>query len=228
VDTSGVRLVPGATTGQYVALLGPDGDLLYAAAAMDVLDGIGPPDVDRGWRDPDWLFLDCNLPAPTLAYSLDRARRAGVPVAVDAVSTPKVQRLPRDLGGVTVFFCNQAEALAWLGLSAVESPARLTVLLRAAGAAAVVMSRGERGVLVDDDHVPALPADVRDVTGAGDALVAGTLAGLLAGRGLRSAVAAGTAAAALTVESEHTVRPDLTAAMIARRLGNGDPGPPDR
>ena len=231
VDTGPVRVVPGGLTGEYVALLDPAGDLLYGASAMALVDGIDAADLDRGWPEPagSWLFLDCNLAAGTLAHGLTRARGAGLPVAVDAVSTPKVRRLPADLTGIEVLFCNRDEAAAYL---AGGGPARggadgtdaaLAAALRAAGAAGVVLTRGPGGVLVADrtgQHpVAALPAVTVDVTGAGDALVAGTLAGLLAGRSLPRAAELGAAAAALTVESEHTVRPDLSAALVEGAAG---------
>jgi pseudouridine kinase len=56
------------------------------------------------------------------------------------------------------------------------------------------------------------------VTGAGDALVAGTLFGLTGGLALFEAVPLGLAAAAITVESPHTVAPELTAELMYARL----------
>jgi pseudouridine kinase len=93
-------------------------------------------------------------------------------------------------------------------------------LLRA-GAASVVLTRGVRPVLVADAEgcreVAVPPADVVDVTGAGDALVAATLAALTTGRVLDDAVADGVAAAALTLASSASVRADLSPQLIANR-----------
>jgi pseudouridine kinase len=227
VDTAAVAVVPGGQTGEYVAVLGPDHDLVLGVAAMDLLDGIGPAEVDRAWpaaaAGPGWLFLDCNLPPATLEHGLRRARRTGVPVAVDAVSAPKVRRLPADLAGVTVLFCNRAEAAAWLAVhrdspAAPAGPAELALRLRAAGAAGVVLTLGRAGLLVADragvHELPAVPVDPVDVTGAGDALAAGTLSGVLAGQPLLVAAATGTLVAALTVASAHTVRPDLSPRLV--------------
>jgi pseudouridine kinase len=227
VDTGAVTVVAGGQTGQYVAVLGPDHDLLLGAAAMDVLDGVGAADVDRGWpadaSGSSWVFLDCNCPAPALAHGLARGRADGVPVAVDAVSAPKVPRLPADLAGVAVLFCNRAEARAWVarhGRRPDGDAAALAARLRAAGAGGVVLTLGSAGLLVADANgpheVPAVPATPADVTGAGDALVAGTLSALLAGQPLPAAAATGTLVAALTVESEHTVRPDLNPELVRR------------
>lgn len=65
---------------------------------------------------------------------------------------------------------------------------------------------------------PALPAAVQDVTGAGDSLLAGFICGFLEKGSLQAALSYGIAAAALTVESAETVRPDLTAALVWGRV----------
>lgn len=255
--------VAGSPTAQYVAVLDPSGDLVIAAADMDVLELIAPAEVDAAWPEAGWVFADCNLRPEVLAHVLARGRAAPWPgtararvlaraearslppveVAVDAVSVPKVVRLPHRLDGIGLLFCNRDEALALLHRPGLPMPPELAarsepvlpsgppvgseppatsdrelaVALRAAGAARVVLTRGVQGVVLADAEgvreLPAAPARVVDVTGAGDALVAGTLAGLVGGRSLDAAVALGTLVAALTVQSEHTVRPDLAARL---------------
>ncbi|WP_158220885.1 PfkB family carbohydrate kinase [Kineosporia sp. R_H_3] len=226
VDVAGVRRVHGATTAEYVAVLAPSGDLEIGVAAMDVLTQVTPDDVAAALsRGPavSWVFLDCNLTADALAGSIAVCRAAGARVAVDAVSTAKAVRLPADLRGVDVLFCNvdEAQALAAAtGAVLTVGPedggweTELAAAPQRRGAAAVVLTRGPRGPLVvtatEFASMNVVPADAVDVTGAGDALVAGTLAGLLAGQDLTRAVAVGARVAARTVTSEHTVVPDLT------------------
>lgn len=234
VGVQGVTVVPGAATAQYVAVLDPAGDLVIGVADMGVLDGVGPADVDAAWPSPPaWVVADCNLSRAALAEVLARSRTTGVPVAVDAVSTPKVARLPRDLTGIAVLFCNHDEAAALLaahGRDTGGDDAQLALRLREAGAGAVVLTRGADGVVLADTGgagtVPACPATAVDVTGAGDALVAGTVAALAAGRSLADAVGVGTLVAARTVESEHSVVPDLPPGV--RLLLRSDTPAPER
>jgi pseudouridine kinase len=61
---------------------------------------------------------------------------------------------------------------------------------------------------------PALATVVRDVTGAGDAMLAAYCHAVLGGAEPAAAAAFGHAAAALTVASPHTVRPDLTRLLV--------------
>lgn len=63
-------------------------------------------------------------------------------------------------------------------------------------------------------HLPALPAEVVNLSGAGDCLVAGCLYGLVRGRRPLEALACGVAAAKAAVESAANVPPGLSAAAV--------------
>src|SRR3546814_3215293 len=95
--------------------------------------------------------------------------------------------------------------------------------LRGEGAGSIVVNLGPDGCFLASDlaydFFGALPARVRDVTGAGDALTAGTLFGQASGRPIDEAVALGLANAALTVESTETVNPSLTPDLLLQRAG---------
>jgi len=142
-------------------------------------------------------------------------------LAVDAVSMLKVTRLPRDLSGVGLLFLNLDEAQAFLGkFNAL--PQELAAALLECGATRVVLTLGEDGLIVMDGsghtRVEAIPVQVVDATGAGDALIAGTLVAMRKGRSLAEAVRIGTVAAALTLECPHSVRPDLSLALLESAL----------
>jgi pseudouridine kinase len=243
VDARGVRTVPGGVTAEYVAILDPEGELVLGVAVMTVLDEISVEDVDAAWPasgEPSsgepadgsdgpggrgWVVVDCNARPQVLAHAVSRARAdETVRLVVVAVSAPKVTRLPADLTGVDLFFCTRDEAEAWLA-AAGSPPAAgaadvdLVTALRAAGARAVVLTRGPAGaVAADDDGLVDLPAEqvpVVDVTGGGDALVAGTVSAATRGEGLAAALRHGIRLAGLTVAVEGAVRSDLAAAALA-------------
>jgi sugar/nucleoside kinase (ribokinase family) len=58
-------------------------------------------------------------------------------------------------------------------------------------------------------HVPAFPAEVASTAGAGDAHLAGIIAGLVAGMALSQAQELGTLTAALSVTSPHTINKEI-------------------
>jgi pseudouridine kinase len=66
--------------------------------------------------------------------------------------------------------------------------------------------------------VPAIACDIVDQTGAGDALTAAVVFGLLNDLPIVEAVRLGTSAAALTLQSRETVRPDLSLEKLYDQL----------
>ncbi len=235
IDTRHVAISRDHATAEYVAILDPDGELVLGLADMAILDGLTPSLLHETLHETvhgtwpalstallnSWIFADCNLPSPTLHALLDLARRHSRMLAFDAVSALKVMRLPRDLAGVGILFLNLDEARAFLG-EPDATPREIAVALRACGAARVVLTLGEGGVLTIDStglaSVAPVPARIVDATGAGDALIAATLVALRAGRSLADSVRTGTVAAALTLESPHSVRPDLSPALLESAL----------
>ncbi|WP_372425283.1 PfkB family carbohydrate kinase [Salinarimonas chemoclinalis] len=228
VDVSGVERTEGTRTAEYVAVLAPDGALHVGLAAMDGLAGLDAGFVARTTpaRDAAGLvFAEANCAADALAALVDRARAAAWRLALDAVSVAKAARLPRDLAGVAVLFCARDEAEALVGAS--FPPGDLARALVDRGAAAVVVTLGADGLVHADPsgatHRPAPPAEVVDVTGAGDALIAGTLHRLVSGVPLDDALAAGQALARLTIARPGAVRADLSPALLAGAPTDGAP-----
>jgi pseudouridine kinase len=225
VDARGVRTVAGAATAQYVAVIDPQGALVLEIADMSIFASFGPDDLARAWPSiatAAWIVADTNLRPDVIEALTQRRCGAGYRLALDAVSLPKAASLPERLDGVDVLFLNEAEAAAYLAAHGTlpDGPARAQALaVRARGAGAVVLTRGAADVLVARDGVEAIPAfparNVVDVTGAGDALLAATIARLLAGDDLVAAVRSGARAAALTIETDATVRADLSPELVA-------------
>ena len=219
VDVS--RVVRGALpTGSYVAVLDTDGELVTAVADMAATAALSPDHVDAV-RDAiagaALVVLDGNLPADTLGRALDVCAAAGVRVVLDPVSVPKAAMLAGELRADRPLLAvtpNSDELVALGG-----SPSAL----HDRGAELVWVRLGARGSMLSgpDGEVAVAPVratEVVDVTGAGDAMLAAFCHALLSGATPADAAAYGQAAAALTVASPHTVRPDLTDALVRSLL----------
>lgn len=201
---------PGLPTGRYSAVLGPDGALVLGVASMDIHDAMTPDWLAgrAGLLDAaDWVFADANLPAASLAWLAARPLR----LALDAVSLPKAPRLP---GRADLLFCNAAEAALLAGHG---GDARTLARSLTGRTARAVVSDGADGLAWADaagnGHVEAAATDRIDETGAGDALAAGTLYGLVNGATLADACRLGAVAAALTVSAVGPCA-DLTPALL--------------
>lgn len=224
VDVSRVIVTPEAATAEYGAILSPEGELVLGIADMGIFDLLTPVALARVWPHlaaAAWILADANLPADTLAALIGRQGGGGYRLAVDGVSTHKVRRLPADLTGVDLMFLNADEAGALLGQPPPRGPEEALAAARAIvarGARRAQVSLGAAGIAIcgegEEALVPAVPAATVDITGAGDAMVAGTLHALAAGAGFAEAAAMGALLGALTVETPGTVRADLGPEML--------------
>ncbi|MEM8811658.1 MAG: PfkB family carbohydrate kinase, partial [Pseudomonadota bacterium] len=150
------------------------------------------------------VFADANVAASGLAH-LAKIDRRGILVA-DAVSHTKAVRLRPVLPSLDLVFANRREAAAICDRSATLTAVDLAATLCNDGAGMAVVSDGARHVAIAIKGKPAqalpVPTAVAvDETGAGDALVAGTLSGLVSGRELADAVRLGIKVARLCLES---------------------------
>jgi pseudouridine kinase len=220
LDTSLITVSQTSPTASYTAILETTGELVIGVADMDVYDEVTPevlaPALPR-LREASHWFVDTNLPGETIAWLLDSA--VG-PVAIDAISVAKSRRLVPLLPRIPYLFCNLAQAGSMAGASFRDLRDGVDALV-ALGAARGIVSAGARGIAVYErgevTAMAALAATPRDVTGAGDGLVSGTLFGLSRGLSLRDAARLGLAAAAISVESESSAAPELTLEALHAR-----------
>lgn len=218
VDVSLIRRLDVAT-GTYTAVLDDQGELVVAVADMVAVESLTPADVEAATgaiAAADLVVLDGNLLPSTTTAVLDIAASAGVRVVVEPVSVPKARRLSsvvrRPLFLLTP---NAAELAAITGLG---DRAAALAALHDSGVETVWLRLGAEGSLLStrDGVVELGPVrtDVVDVTGAGDAMLAAFCHFLLAGETPAEAARLGHVAAALTVASSSTVRPDLSSTLV--------------
>ena len=215
-DIGAVRRVAGAT-GTYTAVLDDRGELVAAVSDMATVDALELDTVHL--TDAALVVVDGNLAHAQVALVVSAAEAAGVPLAFEPVSVAKAARLADLVHDLFLVTPNADELAALTGRPAADwrdSVADLHdrgtehVWLRTGADGSWMCSRGQEPV-----HLPAVPASVVDVTGAGDAMLAAWVACWLRGSDPVDAAREGHRAAAVTIESPHTVRPDLAEAMSA-------------
>lgn len=212
-------------TAEYAAILDPRNNLAIGIADMDVFELLTPQRLDRCWphlASATWVFVDCNMPAATINAIIQRKEGTRFKLAVDTVSTPKSKRLPSDLSGIDLLFTNHDEANTILGITDPTrrlAPREAALALREAGVHEVIVTRGAHGYAVATEAgvtaMRSVPAHPVDITGAGDAMIAGTLFRVLAGEPVERAAQTGALLATLTTESASSVHPDLSQRFLA-------------
>ncbi|HET6166271.1 MAG TPA: carbohydrate kinase family protein [Marmoricola sp.] len=220
VDLSRVRRSADCATGTYTGVIDRDGGLVIGVADMAATDSLSPDDVrDDAIHGAGWLVLDGNLRTDTIGHCLALAEVHEVPVVLDPVGVAKAERLGR-LPGLHTFTPNRDELTAWAGTDDLDAAIEHAL---AEGIDVVWLREGAEGSTLHtgDGEATRLrlpPADVVDVTGAGDAMLAAYVHRLRAGDSVAQAGWFGTAAAWLTVGSPSAVRHDLTEDLVHATL----------
>ncbi|MGV2018255.1 carbohydrate kinase family protein [Agrobacterium sp. 22-223-1] len=215
-------------TPSYTAILERDGNLIIALADMDLYKLFTPRRLKiRAVREAitasDILLCDANLPEDTLTALGLVARACEKPLAAIAISPAKAVKLKAALGDIDILFMNEAEARALTG----ETTANVRDwpnILRKAGLAGGVVTRGASEVVAFSRTEtailhPPLIREVKDVTGAGDAMASGYLAAIAEGKTIAEALRQGAAAAAITVQSPFATSQDLSKDSVEAMLG---------
>ncbi|WP_392544548.1 PfkB family carbohydrate kinase [Oryzobacter telluris] len=234
-------------TGTYAAVLDDGGDLLVAVADMRATDELTVSDLEvvpSLLAGAEALVVDANLGATVIRWLLSAAAEAGIPGVFEPVSVAKATEAAGVFDGsvpVHTVTPNVDELAALVGAPVagdVDAVVAAAGVLHDRGVEHVWVRRGTRGSLLSiaprptqDDPAPARrvvlvaapEATVEDVTGAGDSMTAGYVHALLSGEDVVEAARFGQALAALTVASPETVRPDLTAALVAAHLTPDSP-----
>lgn len=219
VDIEPSKILPNEVTGTYTAVLDSDGEMAVALADMGIYDRVDLEFTEKRWgflASTELVMIDTNFPANVLAKVIDRCREEEIPLIITPVSAPKIKKLPQNLEGVVWLIANkdEAEELAGHKIKDEGDFFKAAEAIMKKGVERVVISRGDKGLIyftkANEAGVLLPPeVDVVDVTGAGDALVAGIVYAHSRGLKTEDACKIGMACSMLTLTTEETVNPTL-------------------
>jgi pseudouridine kinase len=228
IDVSHVVVSRDYHTAAYLAVLDEQGELLMSIDDMVIHRRLITPGLvyrHRAlFRQARMVIVDANLAPATLRTIFALAARYGVPICADPATGTLAPRLRPYLSQLLLVAPNAAEAETLCGVAVRERESALAAAqaLVGLGVKIVIVALGATGVVYassqESGHVPAMVVDVVDLTGAGDALTAATVFGLLNDLAVGEAVRLGVAAAALTLQCRETVCHDISLERIYDQL----------
>jgi pseudouridine kinase len=220
IDISHVLVDGTHRTAAYLAVLDAAGDLVISIDDMAInRDLVTPQFIYRRralFRDARMVVLDANLSPATLQTVFRLTRRYGSLVCADPTTAILAPRLGPYLPDLLLIAPNAAEAEALCGIRVTdqESGREAAKCLVGMGVQLAIVTLGATGLVYatsqESGHIPAIEVEIVDLTGAGDALTAAVVFGLLNDFPVDQAVRLGASAAALTLQSRETVRTDLS------------------
>ncbi len=230
IETRYIRRMRGTRTSSYVAMLDTNGDMLYAVADFETIEqhltAAFIAEHEHLFQDAALIVIDANMSEAAIDQVFALAERHHVRVSADPTTPTNAAKLCPYLSQLYLIVPNAAEtgALcsvgdATMGHDEAIQAARAIVAL---GTEIAVVTLGDSGLTYADagggGYIRAVRTNVVDTTGAGDALTGAVIFGLLNGVEVDEAMRLGVTAASLTLESTHTVLPELTQELLYSKL----------
>ncbi len=170
------------------------------------------------------VVMDANLSPKAMRSLISTAKKYDVPVCADPTSASLAQRLIKHLPDLYMITpdASEAGALCEARLTSRSEATKAAKRLVAIGVDIAIITLAEKGLCYatheGSGYIPAIRSEVVDRTGAGDALTAGVVFGLLNDFPIDEAVRLGVSAATLTLQCKETVCPDLSLERLYDQL----------
>lgn len=229
IDLSHALRVKGGKTSTYVFIGDERGDMALAVSDMEICEELTSEYFASQLsllNGAAMVVADANLPQPSLLYL---AEHCTAPLIVDPVSVSKAEKLAPILSHIHTLKPNKIEAELLSGVSIRDEQSLFAAAdaLLAHGVQRVFISLGEQGIFAAEGGEKywqkICPAQMKNATGAGDALTAALAWSFLKGKSLAESARFGAAAAVITVEGEQTINPTLSEqSMLARAAEQTD------
>jgi pseudouridine kinase len=231
LDDTGVDYSPSLTTTNhnsdvYMAIHDADGYLVTAISQMDLVGKIDEGVLKRALGQPsptDMIVFDGNLSVEAISYIFTRYSHARI--MVDPASPSKAVKIKPHLRDITLLKCNRGEAAILTGLPDEVSTLSLVRALVEEGVENVLLSDGPSGFIVGnkDSHQhftteDSYKTEITNVSGAGDALMAGMIFGLYHDRDAMAAALIAERAAALTLGYDGPVHPEIHRTLLEQNI----------
>jgi len=209
-----------ARSGMYLCIHNHGGEMIAAVADTDIIKGITPEWLEKRSGElnlSDFIVADTNIGEDAIRWLMDHVT---VPLFIDGVSSTKAHRVINALQKAKLPYLhtlklNLKEALAVTNTSTYAEAAQALLNL---GVAHVYITLGADGVYcrnaAEEWLFPALPGEVVNTTGAGDAFLAGVVYAHAKGIDFPQTAHYGLMAARATLMSPKAVNPDIANILL--------------
>ncbi|WP_244183077.1 PfkB family carbohydrate kinase [Vibrio hangzhouensis] len=218
-------IVPGKATSTYLSIHDPSGELQLALNDMSLINELNVEQLTKRaamLNRSSAIVLDANLSESALDYLFHA--HADKPIFVDPVSSVKAGKIKPYLEYIHTLKPNLSEA-ELLAECKIEHPQQLPDVankLHSMGVKRLLISLGKEGAYSSDEgqghFISASKTQVNNVTGAGDALMAGLAHGYLQSWDWATSVEFALGAARLALQSNSTINSIMSEKAVYRLI----------
>lgn len=228
IDTSHIRLVQGGSVVTCIQVVQPNGDLvIMTGTAIDPNSQVAIEQVKQAHDLIDSagaLMLCPSLSDEVIDYLV--AAYPHIPLFADVGAAVNRDKFAPYLKYLHTFKVNLREAEAFCGFSikTQEDLKRAAAYFLNEGVQNIAITLGEDGAVYANSErfavYPARPAEkVVNTAGAGDSFLAGLIFGHINGLDTDTSVAIASACARLSIQSMHTINPDIDLTSVLKEAG---------
>ena len=220
VNADYVRVVEAHQTGMYLSILNASHDLAVAISGMAITDALDAAYLESCasiLQRSRFVVVETNVRTDVLKYIVALCAQFQIPCLIEPVSVEKSRKI-LDVPGSWHYMTPNADELGAISHYPIRRFDDLPIACSrlAEKCRHILVTLGKEGVYAYNcaartgNHVLSKPTDVADSTGAGDAFVAGFISGVVRNCAEDLCIRMGIAAACFTVQSTHTVEPNLS------------------
>lgn len=221
LDMSHTLIVPGGSTPTYMAILDENGEMVSAVVDTKLANEFSKEALDERREiieNAEYMFLGADNP-PFVEHIVS-TYNGKTKFVLDPVSAAKAARVKHLLHYFHTVKPNrhEAEVLCGFEIKTHEDARKAGAYLRGLGVENVFISLDVDGVYYNDGQVEGIikakALEVVNVTGAGDAFVAGLGAGYMANKSTIETVKYAISMSNITIAHEETINPHMTADLV--------------
>ncbi|WP_182419815.1 PfkB family carbohydrate kinase [Bartonella sp. HY038] len=218
VDMTRVMRFDGENTSTYLSVLDEHGEMVIAINDMDIVRRIDETMIASHMdaiKAANIVVVDCNLEQTSLDWLLNQKDLPTI--FVDTVSAHKCTKIQNLLANINTLKPNllEAQTLSNIAFHQPDDALKIADWFHEQGLQNLVLSAGQLGVFYSEKNgangwLPIIKTDIVNVTGAGDAMMAGLVACKLQNMPLPKAVHFAQGCASMALMSPFTNNPDLS------------------
>lgn len=215
INISNSLTIPNSPISTYVSILDVNRDMKIAISAMDLYDSFSIDFIQSKKEiieESALCIIDTNIPKETIEYIVNNFN---VPIFLDCVSTTKALKVKDFIGAFHTIKPNllEAEALSGIKITDNKSLEECAQFFIDKGVKQIFISLGEKGVFYSNGKSsglhPAFSVNIKNVTGAGDAFMAGIAYGYTHSLIIKESCNFGIACASIAIESSKTISDEM-------------------
>ena len=229
VNLDSALILPEKGMGMWLAVFDEKNDLAGSisrmpdASPMEALFEEKGEEIIKSARN---IVLEMDLSEKISERVMELAKKYNKPVYAIVSNMSVILRRPELMAQTDCVILNEIEAGRLFGmelrrLAPEEMLTRVYAAAKNAGINAIVVTMGSQGSVYIDfrsgdcGHIPCIPCEVADTTGAGDAFFSAAVESLSRGMSLREAVIRGTRLASMTIASPESACPRMDESFFA-------------